>query len=107
MKRGPGLSKTEDTKVGAPSYLTAHVKFISQNAGQTHLAHPLWSVTFLFLLYFFPENFFPSSSAFSGAKCQLMDCIQAVKAFNSSYMPMITAYYGLLEAMEHAHCLTN
>lgn len=59
MKRGPGLSKTEDTKVGAPSYLTAHVKFISQNAGQTHLAHPLWSVTFLFLLYFFPENFFP------------------------------------------------
>lgn len=38
MKRSPGLTKTEDAKVGAPSYFMALLKFISQKPEQTHLA---------------------------------------------------------------------
>lgn len=69
MKRILGLTKTDDAKVGASSYLTALLKFISPDPGQTHLAYSLWCVTFLFFLISSWKYFFPSSSIYHSSKC--------------------------------------
>lgn len=99
MKRGLGLTGAEEAKVGDPSNFTVFLKFIFSNPVLTHLGLSSLDCHFL-LLFFFSEKFFPSSSAYHSSKCQLMNCIHAVKAFNP-------CLYVNVEAMAHIYCPTN